>query len=459
MSINNSDTICAPATGNGGAINIVRLSGTEAISITDSIFKAKDSKKTVANSASHQLIFGDIYLENEVLDEVLISVFKDKKSYTGEPSVEISLHASPFILNATLQLLMDKGARMAEAGEFSMRAFLNGKLDLAQAEAVGELIASASKSAHNTAMRQLKGSFSNNLMTLRQQLMDFASLIELELDFAEEDVEFADRENFKNLVDNILIEIEALIHSFKIGNVLKEGIPVAIVGKPNTGKSTLLNALLKEDKAIVSDIAGTTRDVIEDVININGVLFRFIDTAGIRDSVDTIEKIGIERTFKKIELANIVLLLLDANEISNNEDIENQIKEANLNINQNEQELIIAINKSDVINPIIENSDYNIINISAKNNDIASLETALDTYVQSFNIEDQSIITNARHLEALKKSKESLKDTLNGFDIGIPTDLIAIDVRTCLFHLGSITGQISNDELLGNIFGKFCIGK
>ncbi len=452
------DTICAPATGNGGAISIIRVSGPEAIFITDKIFNAKKKGFKLSQSESHQIHFGDIMNDNEILDEVLVSIFNGSKSYSGEPSVEISMHASPYILNKTLELLMKNGARMAEPGEYTMRAFLNGKLDLAQAEAVGELIASASKSSHNTAIRQLKGDFSNALKELRQKLMDFASLIELELDFAEEDVEFADRENFKNLINNILIEIDRLINSFIIGNVLKKGIPVAIVGKPNSGKSTLLNTLLKEDKAIVSDIAGTTRDVIEDIININGVLFRFIDTAGIRSSNDTIEKLGIERTYEKIKSANIILLLIDANEINSIEDINSIINTSKLNINR-DQELIIVINKIDNIKLNIKSNDINIVNISAKENNISELEIALTHYVNKFNIEDKSIITNARHVEALKKSKESLETILNGFEYGLPTDLIAIDVRTALFHIGSITGHISNDELLGNIFGKFCIGK
>ncbi len=459
MSTIKIDTICAPATGSGGAINIVRISGPDAIGIADAIFVAKKKDFKLSDSESHQIHFGDIIYENEVLDEVLISVFKDKKSYTGEPSIEISLHASPFILRKTLELLQSKGARIAEPGEFSMRAFLNGKLDLAQAEAVGDIIASSSKSAHNTAMRQLKGKFSNKLKNLRQQLMDFASLIELELDFAEEDVEFADRDNFKQLVKEINTEVSQLINSFKIGNVLKDGIPVAIVGKPNAGKSTLLNVLLQEDKAIVSDIEGTTRDVIEDVININGVLFRFIDTAGIRESSNTIEKLGIERTYEKISQANIVLLILDANETSSIEEINTQLEAAKLNINNEQQELIIVVNKMDKKHTEINSNDLNIVYVSAKQHNISSLEEKLEAYVNQFNIQDQSIITNARHLEALKNSKESLDAVLTAFEMNIPTDLIAIDVRSALYHLGSITGQISNDELLGNIFGKFCIGK
>jgi tRNA modification GTPase len=458
----NNTTICAPATGQGGAISIVRVSGPKAIEIVSSIFKAKKKDFSLSDSNSHEIHFGDLIEDDKVLDEVLVSVFKDNKSYTGEPSVEISLHASPYIMQQTLNLLINNGAQMADPGEFSMRAFLNGKLDLAQAEAVGDLIAATSKSAHNTAMRQLKGEFSNRLKVLRQQLLDFASLIELELDFAEEDVEFADRNKFVNLVSEINAEVEQLIYSFRIGNVLKKGIPVAIVGKPNVGKSTLLNGLLKEDKAIVSDIAGTTRDTIEDTINIEGVLFRFIDTAGIRQSSDTIEALGIERTYKKINEANIVLILLDASEIKTVEDIYNQINDSGIDINNSEQEHIIVINKIDKspINFNTDNFDKKVLTITAKSEEsIKKLEESLTDYIQQFNIEDNSIITNSRHLEALQHTAVSLKTILEGFEFGLSTDLIAIDVRTALYHLGSITNEVSNDELLGNIFGRFCIGK
>jgi len=462
LKITNNTTITAPATANGGAINIIRLSGNEAISIADKVFKAKKGGLKLSDSESHRIYFGDIIDGNEILDEVLISVFTDNKSFTGEPSIEISLHASPYIMQRTLELLVENGATMAEPGEFSMRAFLNGKLDLAQAEAVADLISSNSKSAHQTAMKQLKGEFSDKLKVLRQQLLDFASLIELELDFAEEDVEFADRSKFIALVTEIKNEVERLIHSFKIGNVLKTGIPVAIVGKPNVGKSTLLNALLQEDKAIVSDIAGTTRDVIEDVINIDGVLFRFIDTAGIRTSADKIEAMGIERTFKKIEEANIVFLLCDADELNNKDTLKKQITEISSTIDQENQKLIVIINKVDKTPLTFNYSDIDntIISISAKNgNNIDKLELELLNYIKSFNIEDKSIVTNARHLEALKNTNQTLENILQAYENGIPTDLIAIDVRDCLYHLGSITGQIETDELLGNIFGKFCIGK
>lgn len=458
----NKTTICATATGQGGAINIVRVSGPKAIEIVDSIFNAKKPNFKLSDSNSHEIHFGDLIEDENVLDEVLVSVFKDSKSYTGEPSVEISLHASPYIMQQTLELLLKNGAAMAEPGEFSMRAFLNGKLDLAQAEAVADLIAANSKSAHKTAMRQLKGEFSNRLKELRQQLLDFASLIELELDFAEEDVEFADREKFILLVNEIKTEVELLIHSFKIGNVLKKGVPVAIVGRPNVGKSTLLNALLKEDRAIVSDIAGTTRDVIEDTINIDGVLFRFIDTAGIRQSSDSIESLGIERTYKKIAEANIVLLLMDATELHSMDDIIYFVKESNINIENPDYEFVVVVNKVDK-SPLdfeLDKTRYNIVTISAKTgNRLEDLENKLIEYIKTFNIEDHSIITNARHLEALQNTNNSLNSILDAYTIGLSTDLISIDVRTALYHLGSITNQISNDELLGNIFGRFCIGK
>lgn len=462
MNTKNNTTICAPATGQGGAINIIRISGPKAIEIADSIFKARKADFKLYDSNSHEIHFGDLIEDEKVLDEVLISVFKDSKSYTGEPSVEINLHASPYIMKQALELLMKNGAEMAEPGEFSMRAFLNGKLDLAQAEAVADLISANSKSAHQTAMRQLKGEFSNRLKELRQQLLDFASLIELELDFAEEDVEFADRGKFILLVNEIKSEVELLIHSFKIGNVLKKGVPVAIVGKPNVGKSTLLNALLKEDRAIVSDIAGTTRDIIEDTINIDGVLFRFIDTAGIRQSIDTIESLGIERTFKKINEANIVLFLIDASELHSMSDIYKLVKDSNINIENPDQEFIVVVNKVDKLKLTFEldETKFNIVTISAKNgNHLSDLENKLTEYIEQFNIEDHSIITNARHLEALQNTNDSLNTILEAYEIGLSTDLISIDVRTALYHLGSITNQISNDELLGNIFGRFCIGK
>lgn len=463
MKNNNQDTICALATAPGsGAIAIIRLSGSEAFSITQSLFFPANKSTLLSNVEGHRALFGLIKENDEIIDEVLVTVFKNPKSYTGEDSVEISCHGSIFIQQKIIELLLQKGARMAEPGEFSQRAFLNGKFDLTQAEAVADLIASESKTAHQIAMRQLRGTYSNRIKDLRTELLNFASLIELELDFAEEDVEFADRSKFVELVNKISSEIEKLVHSFKVGNVLKDGIPVAIVGKPNVGKSTLLNALLNEEKAIVSDIPGTTRDVIEDRINLQGTLFRFIDTAGIRESNDSIESIGIERTYIQVKQASIVLFLIEATKGLTLDAIKQQLREARIDYETEDQKVIILINKIDQINNTEPETDDKItfIPISAKNKTgLQEIEDALIAYVQQFNIQSSSIVTNARHIEAFNKSLVTLQQILFGFENDIPTDLIAIDVREALYHLGSITGEVTNDELLGNIFGKFCIGK
>ena len=463
MQHNSQDTICALATATGsGAIAIIRLSGNQALAITESIYYPAKKGLKISEAKGHTADFGLIKQGNEIIDEVLVTIFKNPKSYTGEDSVEISCHGSVFIQQKIIELLLEKGARMAEPGEFSQRAFLNGKFDLTQAEAVADLIASESKTAHQIAMRQLRGTYSNRIKDLRTELLNFASLIELELDFAEEDVEFADRSKFVDLVNNISAEIEKLIHSFKVGNVLKDGIPVAIVGKPNVGKSTLLNALLNEEKAIVSDIPGTTRDVIEDKINLQGTLFRFIDTAGIRESDDTIESIGIERTYSQLEQASVVLFLIEAEENLNLEKIKKQLKEAKIDFESREQKIIVLINKIDQISiaKLKSDDEVELIRISAKNKiGLQEIEDALIAYVQQFNIQSSSIVTNARHIEAFNKSLAALQQILFGFESDIPTDLISIDVRDALYHLGSITGEITNDELLGNIFGKFCIGK
>ena len=458
----NQDTICALATAAGsGAIAVIRLSGSEAFTITEQIFHAANKSIELSKVEGHTAYFGLIKQNDEIIDEVLVTVFKNPKSYTGEDSVEISCHGSVFIQQKIMELLLKEGARMAEPGEFSQRAFLNGKFDLTQAEAVADLIASESKTAHQIAMRQLRGTYSNRIKDLRTELLNFASLIELELDFAEEDVEFADRSKFVELVNKISAEIEKLIYSFKVGNVLKEGIPVAIVGKPNVGKSTLLNALLNEEKAIVSDIPGTTRDVIEDRINIQGTLFRFIDTAGIRESDDTIENLGIERTYKQIKQASIVLFLLESEANLSTNSIKLQLEEAQIDYKSDDQKLIVLINKIDQLNSTIKtDNEVEIINISAKNADgIQEVEASLLDYVSQFNIQSSSIVTNARHIAAFEKSMEAIDHILFGFENDIPTDLISIDVRDALYHLGSITGEITSDELLGNIFGKFCIGK
>jgi len=456
------DTICALATAAGsGAIAIIRLSGSEAFAITESIYYPAKKGLKISEAKGHTAHFGLIKNNEEIIDEVLVTIFKNPKSYTGEDSVEISCHGSVFIQQRIIELLLEKGARMAEPGEFSQRAFLNGKFDLTQAEAVADLIASESKTAHQIAMRQLRGTYSNRIKDLRTELLNFASLIELELDFAEEDVEFADRSKFVDLVNKISSEIEKLIHSFKVGNVLKDGIPVAIVGKPNVGKSTLLNALLNEEKAIVSNIPGTTRDVIEDKINLQGTLFRFIDTAGIRQSDDTIESIGIERTYAQLENASIILFLLEAEKDLSIDKIKVQLQEAKISFENESQKLIVLINKTDQIKlPELQSNEFELIAISAKNKiGLEKIEEALLHYVQQFNIQSSSIVTNARHIEAFNKSFAALQQILFGFENGIPTDLISIDVRDALYHLGSITGEITNDELLGNIFGKFCIGK
>ncbi|RUA23984.1 MAG: tRNA uridine-5-carboxymethylaminomethyl(34) synthesis GTPase MnmE [Bacteroidetes bacterium] len=463
MNHSNQDTICALATAPGsGAIAIIRLSGSAAFTITESLFYPAKKGLKLSEAEGHTAHFGILKQGDEIIDEVLVTIFKNPKSYTGEDSVEISCHGSVFIQQKIIELLLEKGARMAEPGEFSQRAFLNGKFDLSQAEAVADLIASESKTAHQIAMRQLRGTYSNRIKELRIELLNFASLIELELDFAEEDVEFANRSKFVELVNKISSEIEKLIHSFKVGNVLKDGIPVAIVGKPNVGKSTLLNALLNEEKAIVSDIPGTTRDVIEDKINLQGTLFRFIDTAGIRESDDTIESIGIERTYSQLEQASVVLFLIEAEPNLSLDGIKTQLKEAKIDFESGEQKIIVLINKIDQINidKISGDDEVELISISAKNKiRLQEIEDALITYVQQFNIQSSSIVTNARHIEAFNKSLAALQQILFGFESGIPTDLISIDVRDALYHLGSITGEITNDELLGNIFGKFCIGK
>ncbi|MCK5857688.1 MAG: tRNA uridine-5-carboxymethylaminomethyl(34) synthesis GTPase MnmE, partial [Bacteroidales bacterium] len=451
------DTICALATAPGsGAIAVIRLSGSDAFAITETIFFPASKGLKIAQPEGHTAHFGLIKQREEVIDEVLVTIFRNPKSYTGEDSVEISCHGSIYIQQKIIELLLEKGARMAEPGEFSQRAFLNGKFDLTQAEAVADLIASESKTAHQIAMRQLRGTYSNRIKDLRTELLNFASLIELELDFAEEDVEFADRSKFVDLVNSISKEIEKLIHSFKVGNVLKDGIPVAIVGKPNVGKSTLLNALLQEEKAIVSDIPGTTRDVIEDRINIQGTLFRFIDTAGIRQSDDTIEKIGIERTYTQLEQASIILFLIEAEANLSLQKIKNQLSEAKINFESDEQKVIVLINKIDQLKAdnIALNKQIETISISAKNKiGIQEIEASLMNYVQEFNIQSSSIVTNSRHIEAFNKSFAALQQILFGFENGIPTDLISIDVRDALYHLGSITGEITTDELLGNIFG------
>ena len=447
-----NETICALATPNGtGAIGIIRVSGEKSLSIVSSFFS-----KDLAKTSSHTLHFGSFKNNNgEILDEVLISVFHEGKSFTGEQSTEISCHGSSYILQAVMETLVQGGCRIAEPGEFTKRAFLNGKMDLSQAEAVADLIASQSKGMHSLALKQLKGHFSDELKSLRQQLIDFASLIELELDFGEEDVEFADRDKLQLVLEQVLDHVKKLAASFELGNVMKKGVPVAIVGAPNTGKSTLLNRLIGEERAIVSDIAGTTRDVIEELINIDGILFRFIDTAGIRETTETIESIGIERAKKKIEEARLVICMADAFE--DLDEVRNWAEE--LQNKHSDKKIITVLNKCDLLNE--QTISDEIYLISAKNGDgVESLKKQLAANI--LGAEDwtnQTIVTSARHHEALLKTIDALDQVFYSLKTEISADLIAMDIRNAMYHLGSITGDISSDELLGNIFSRFCIGK
>ncbi|MEZ4933042.1 MAG: tRNA uridine-5-carboxymethylaminomethyl(34) synthesis GTPase MnmE [Saprospiraceae bacterium] len=465
-----SDTIVALATPPGvGAIGVIRLAGTDALSIVQKVFQGKNLEK----QKSHTLHFGTIKNEEgKILDEVLVSIFKAPHSYTGENIAEVSCHGSPFILNQILELFIQKGARLAQPGEFTMRAFLNGKMDLSQAEAVADLIASTSEGGHSVAMRQMRGGFSNEIQKLRQELLDFASLIELELDFGEEDVEFANRDQLKKTVVKIQSFIHSLILSFKLGNVLKTGVPTVIAGRPNAGKSTLLNALLNEDRAIVSEIAGTTRDTIEETLNIKGVEFRLIDTAGIREATDTIEAIGVEKTMEKVSQAALLVYVFDVGEMKVNEVL------ADLEKLQNEKmQLLVVCNKMDtnpyfkpesvgsrqlaVGSPQSAVGSWEVITCSAKHGmNVPYLKEKLYDLAISEKISLESpIVTNARHLEALQKAHDSLTDVLNGLETGITSDFVAMDIRRALSHLGEITGEVGVEELLGNIFGRFCIGK
>ena len=469
MIVQTNDTITALASAAGaGAVAIIRVSGPEAFKIVSSVFFPK-GKKNILNQQSHTIHLGHIKDDAKVLDEVLVSLFKNPKSYTGEDVIEINCHGSAYIQQEILQLLLRKGCRMAEAGEFTLRAFLNGKMDLSQAEAVSDLIFSDSEAAHKIAIQQMRGGFSNEIKLLRDQLLNFASLLELELDFSEEDVEFADRTQFIALLSKIELILKRLIDSFALGNVIKHGIPVSIVGAPNVGKSTLLNALLNEERAIVSDIAGTTRDTIEDEISIGRMRFRFIDTAGIRETQDKVESIGIEKTFEKINQAQVVLLLLNAEEVLNNK--EGVINEVNQIKNQNPlKPLIIIINKVDKVSETQKN-EINVslsnpntstpIFISAKQKSgIEQLTSKLLSFVNDGSLRnDESIVTNSRHYDSLIKSLEEIQNVQAGMQSGLSGDLLAIDLREALFHLGSITGEVTNDELLGNIFSSFCIGK
>ena len=456
MNILEQDTICALATAPGmGAIAIIRVSGHKSFQVVEKIFS-----KTVTDKDSHTVHFGLIKDNDKIVDEVVVTVFKNPKSFTGEDSIEITCHGSVFIQQQIIQLLIRSGARMAKAGEFSMRAFMNGKMDLSQTEAIADLISSTTKAQHEVAMHQMRGGFTTELSGLRQQLLDFASLIELELDFSEEDVEFADRSQLEMLVNEITEGINSLMESFQLGNVIKNGVPIAIVGAPNSGKSTLLNAILNEDKAIVSDIAGTTRDVIEDEIVIDGVAYRFMDTAGIRETKDTIENLGIKRSFEQVKKAKIVLLMFSLND-SDQETIIAQINDFKGKNIQGFQTLIPIFNKADLIDlKNFEELNSEGVFISAKHKTyMPELFTSLKEAIGNTNIGNQLIVTNARHYEALQRSYDAISRVKSGLETQIPGDLLAMDIRETLEFLGEITGSVSNDELLGNIFANFCIGK
>jgi tRNA modification GTPase len=459
------ETIVALATPSGaGAIAIIRLSGANAIAIAAEVFESV-SGKDISKQKTHTIHLGHIVDGTKVYDQVLLSIFKGPNSYTGENVVEISCHGSVFIQQQIIQLLLRKGAKMAQAGEFTLRAFLNAKLDLSQAEAVADLISSDNEASHQIAMQQMRGGFSNEIAKLREELLNFASLIELELDFAEEDVEFADRTAFYELLTRIEFVLKRLIDSFAVGNVIKNGIPVAIVGEPNVGKSTLLNALLNEERAIVSDIAGTTRDTIEDELVIDGIGFRFIDTAGIRETKDVVESIGIQKTFEKIEQAQVVLFLVDSSQLSDDslEALKSEIEQ--IKNKYPLKTLLVLFNKMDLMSAeLVESIQSEISNallISAKNKlGIDELKNHLLSFVNTGALRNnETIVTNTRHYDSLLKALEEIQKVRFGLDNNISSDFMAIDIRQALFHFGEITGQVSNDELLGNIFANFCIGK
>ena len=486
MYIRNEDTICAPATVPGtGAISVIRVSGPEALTIADKVITCR--KGSIAEAPGYTIKFGNIYdASGTLLDEVLVSVFRAPHSYTGENSVEISCHASSFIASSIMDLLYAAGARAAEPGEFTQRAFLNGKMDLAQAEAVADVIASQNAAAHRIAFKQMKGGFSSELKGMRAELLELVSLMELELDFSEEEVEFADRSRLDSLLGQLINHVGRLIDSFRLGNAIKNGVPVAIAGATNTGKSTLLNALLGEDRAIVSDVHGTTRDTVEETLNIDGVLFRFIDTAGLRETEEIVEKIGIERTFKKIGEASIILGMVDLTR-----DFESTcetINEIVAKVDFDSQKLVFLLNKIDIcevnknvstVNYIVSLLDSKgikstlsenaseltdvtpIIAISAKTGaGISILRSVLAASQRDLLADsDTTLVTNQRHVQALSDARTSLLRVQEGLAFGLPTDLAAQDIREAIYHLGSIVGEISTDEVLGNIFRNFCIGK
>ena len=472
MYIRNEDTICAPATVPGtGAISVIRVSGPEALSIADKVISCR--KGTIADAPGYTIKFGNIYdASGAVLDEVLVSIFRAPLSYTGENSVEISCHASSYIVSSVMDLLYAAGARAAEPGEFTQRAFLNGKMDLAQAEAVADVIASQNAAAHRIAFKQMKGGFSSELKGMRSELLELVSLMELELDFSEEEVEFADRTRLGELLTALIAHISKLVDSFKLGNAIKNGVPVAIAGATNTGKSTLLNALLGEERAIVSDIHGTTRDTVEETLNIDGVLFRFIDTAGLRETDEIVEKIGIERTFKKISEASIVLGMIDLTR--DYESTCETIREIISKVDFSSQKLFFLLNKTDicaaesnsaVVNYIVSTLDNKgvapIIPISAKTGaGIDTLRSELAASQRDLLADsDTTLVTNQRHVQALADARTALLRAQDGLTLNIPTELISQDIRECIYALSSISEGISSQDVLINIFSNFCIGK
>lgn len=475
MYIRNEDTICAPATVPGtGAISIIRVSGPEALGIADKVVRCR--RGTISEAKGYTIRFGTVNdATGAIIDEVLVSIFRAPHSYTGEDSVEISCHASSYIVSTLLGMLSEAGARAAEPGEFTQRAYLNGKMDLAQAEAVADVISSQNAAAHRIAFSQMKGGFSSELRDMRSELLELVSLMELELDFSEEEVEFADRSRLDALLSEIIGHVNRLVDSFRLGNAIKNGVPVAIAGATNTGKSTLLNALLGEDRAIVSDIHGTTRDTIEETLNIDGILFRFIDTAGLRETTETVEQIGIARTFKKISEASIVLGMVDlTRDVESTHETISEILEK---VDPESQELVILLNKTDIsgvnnnvntsniIVSLIENKgitkDIKIIPISAKTGaGIHDLRAHLATSQRNLLADsDTTLVTNQRHVQALTDARTSLLRVREGLAAGLPTDLAAQDIREAIYHIGSIVGEISTDEVLENIFRNFCIGK
>jgi len=466
-----NSTICAISTPPGnGAIAVIRLSGPEAIQITDKIFTGMGRQKSLNDQPANTIHHGYLKDGKDEVDEVLVSLFRAPHSYTGEDLVEVSCHGSEYIQQKIMELFIRKGARLAKPGEFTMRAFLNGKMDLSQAEAVADLIASDSEATHRVALKQMKGGFSSELARLRAKLLNFISLLELELDFSEEDVEFANRKQLQKLMREIESTIGNLVGSFRDGNVMKNGIPTTIAGKPNVGKSTLLNAILKDDRAIVSEIEGTTRDAIEDVVFIGGFKFRFIDTAGLRKSRDTVENMGIEKALAKIDQASIVLYLLDASEKM--KELDRLIGKIKHRLTGKDQKLLLLFNKTDLLKPseldkLKDKSLFQNLSpedrcffISAKEQKTGNLLKQLSYLVSRKPSGNHNVVvTNVRHYEALTKAKEAVERAMKGLQTRLPTDLLAMDIREVLYHLGEITGEVTNDEILGNIFKNFCIGK